>query len=102
MHIEYEDDELRRLAAGEIDHVKRWPPQVTTRFLQRVQQIAAATDERDLRHLKSLRVEQLKGKERRGQSSLRLNDQYRLIVRFDTRDDGRITVVIDGLDYHKG
>jgi len=102
VRIEFEDDELRRLAYGEIRHVKRWPPEVTTRFYMRIQQLRSATDERALRALKSLHLEQLKGKDRRGQSSIRLNQKYRLIVRFYTDAGGRVTVIIDGLDYHKG
>lgn len=72
------------------------------RFHMRIQQLAAATDERDLRNLKSLHLEQLKGRERKGQSSIRIDHQYRLILRFYSDDHGRVTVVIDGLDYHKG
>ncbi|WP_168581658.1 type II toxin-antitoxin system RelE/ParE family toxin [Gephyromycinifex aptenodytis] len=102
MRIEYEDDELRRLATGEIRNLKRWPTTVTKLFHRRIATIAAATDERDLRELRALHLEQLKGPQRSGQSSIRLDRQYRLILRFYTDDHGRVTVIIDGLNYHKG
>lgn len=33
---------------------------------------------------------------------IRLDQQYRLILRFYTDSQGRVTVIVDGLDYHKG
>ncbi|MCG7296685.1 type II toxin-antitoxin system RelE/ParE family toxin [Corynebacterium afermentans] len=35
-----------------------------------------------------------------GTSSIRLNKQYRLVIRFETSEDGRITVVVEMVDYH--
>ncbi|WP_029210890.1 MULTISPECIES: type II toxin-antitoxin system RelE/ParE family toxin [Arsenicicoccus] len=102
MRLEFEDDELRRLAAGEIQDVKRWPPAVTKMFHRRIQFLAGAADDRDLRAMKSLHLEQLKGNRWRGHSSIRLDQQYRLILRFYTDSQGRVTVIVDGLDYHKG
>ena len=66
---------------------------------RKLQLIAAATDERDLRNLKSLNYEKLKGK-RSGQRSIRLNKQFRLIlVLDDSRTPSRVIVV--GIeDYH--
>lgn len=48
-------------------------------FRKRIQQIRAASDEREFYKLRSLRFEKLGGK-RQHQHSMRLNDQYRLIV----------------------
>src|SRR5207249_4009525 len=48
-------------------------------YRKRMQQIRAAADERDLYALKSLHFEKLKGK-RANQGSVRLNDQWRLIL----------------------
>ena len=61
--------------------------------------LRAATDERDLHAMRSLRLEQLKGN-RAGTSSIRLNDQFRLIIRFKTNDEGRMVIVIEMVDYH--
>ena len=49
--------------------------------------------------MKSLHLEQLRG-DRLGTSSIRLNKQYRLVIRFETSEDGRIAVVIEMVDYH--
>lgn len=99
MRLIFEDDELRRLAFEESYRTKRWPAEVTLAYRRRIQQIVAAVDERDLRRLKSLRLEQLKGS-RQGTSAIRINDKYRLVVRFESDEAGRVTVIIDGLDYH--
>lgn len=100
MRIEYEDDELCRLAAGEITYVKRWPPSVTQIFYRRIQLIEAAVDERGLRAMKALHFEKLQGKSWAGCWSIRFDKKYRLILRFTTDAAGRITVIVDGLDYH--
>ena len=52
------------------------------------------TDEQDLRSLKSLRYEKLKGA-RFGQHSLRLNKQWRLILRPEQNQDGTTTAVVE-------
>jgi proteic killer suppression protein len=49
--------------------------------------------------MKGLRMERLKG-DRQGQSSMRLNDQYRLILTFRTEGD-RVAVLLEVVDYHK-
>ena len=61
--------------------------------------IAEAVDERDLYALKGLRYEKLKG-DRAGERSLRLNDQWRLIVRPVSEADGRVMLIIEIVDYH--
>jgi proteic killer suppression protein len=64
-----------------------------------MQQIRSATNENDLRALKSLRFEKLKG-QRKHEYSLRLNDQYRLIFEIE-KGDGPNTIVVKGIeDYH--
>jgi proteic killer suppression protein len=50
-------------------------------FRKKMQAIRGAEDERDLRTQKSNHFEELQGK-RKGQYSIRLNDQYRLIIQF--------------------
>lgn len=56
--------------------------------------LVAAVDERDVRQLKSRRLEQLKG-DRKGQSSLRLHEGHRLIVTFRTEPAGRVVAVVE-------
>lgn len=63
-----------------------------------MQWIRAAPDERDFYRMKSLHYEKLKGK-RSHQRSMRLNDQYRLILEIE-EIKGRTLVVISIEDYH--
>lgn len=99
MHVEYMDDELRLLACDPTLRTSKWAPNVTKAYRRRIQQLHAAVDERDLRALKSLHLEKLKG-DRNGTWSLRIDMQYRLILRFRTEESGRIAIVIEAVDYH--
>lgn len=68
-------------------------------FRKRMQLIRSAADERDLYAMKSLHFEKLQG-DRSHQRSLRLNDQWRLIVEL-RKSDHKTVVVIKGIeDYH--
>ncbi len=50
--------------------------------------------------MRSLHLEKLDGR-RNGQHSIRLNVQWRAILRFEsTETDGTTTVVIEIIDYH--
>jgi proteic killer suppression protein len=61
--------------------------------------IKSAKDERDLRAMKSLRYEKLKGK-RKHQRSLRVNNQWRVIVE-RVEEAGRVRLSIVSVeDYH--
>lgn len=64
-----------------------------------MQVLVAARDERDLYALKSLHFEKLKGG-RSGQHSIRLNEQWRLIVTLEETDQGRIVNIVEIVDYH--
>lgn len=68
-------------------------------FITVVDGIEAAPDERDFYELRSLRFEKLKGK-LKGKRSLRLNDQYRLIVSLETDEKGKYVLIWQIDDYH--
>ena len=68
-------------------------------FRMRMQAIRAATNETDFYALKSLHFEKLKGN-RKNQHSMRLNQQFRLIVEIEKGVPGNTIVVIDIEDYH--
>ncbi|WP_211461033.1 type II toxin-antitoxin system RelE/ParE family toxin [Collimonas silvisoli] len=72
---------------------------IVTMYRKRLQLIRAAADERAFYALKSLHFEKLKG-DRAGQYSMRLNDQWRLIIELVTDSNGKTVVVIDIADYH--
>ena len=75
------------------------PPDVVRAFRKRVQFIRGAADERDLRSWKSNRFKKLKG-DRDHQHSMRLNDQWRLILEIKDADPKNIVVVVSVEDYH--
>jgi proteic killer suppression protein len=76
---------------------------VVRAFRKRMQLVRAALDERDLYSLKSARFEKLEGK-RQHQHSMRLNDQYRLILEIlkeNPRDrKNKVIKIVSIEDYH--
>ena len=61
----------------------------------RLTQLDAATNIGDLRYPPSNRLEALKGR-RKGQWSIRINDQWRVCFRFEVQDAFDVEIV----DYH--
>lgn len=76
-----------------------FPLSVVRVYRKRIAFIRGAPDERDFYAMKSLHFEKLKG-ERTGQFSMRLNDQWRLILEFLSSQNGKVVVVISIEDYH--
>lgn len=72
--------------------------EVARAFRRRMQFIRAAIDERAFYAMKSLHYEKLKGN-RSQERSMRLNDQWRLILRIEIAAERRV-VVISIEDYH--
>lgn len=99
MLVDFEDESLRRLYEDKNFRVPRIGPELTKAYRRRLQVVVAAVDERDLRNMRSNRFEKLSG-DRDGSWSLRLNDQWRLIVRLEDRAEGRFVVVTEIVDYH--
>ncbi len=98
MIIEFQNEDCDRL---EIDpsFTKGLPPGVVKAYRMRIQAIRAAIDERTFYAMKSWHYKSLQGK-RNHQKSIRLNDQYRLIVELEDRNNGKCVVVIGVEDYH--
>ncbi len=99
MRVEFEDEDLRRLYTDARFRIPRFGPDVTKQFRKKVAFLYAAADERDLYAYRALRFEKLAG-DRVGQHSIRLNDQWRLIIRLARDDAGRLLVVVEVVDYH--
>lgn len=79
----------------------RYPHEVVEAFFDKVAAIRAARDENDLRALKSLHFEKLQGERgARGERSIRLNRQFRLILRLETDEQGKLVCILDIEDYH--
>lgn len=98
MKIRFSDDKLAKLYS-EGSKSKEYPEGIRETFLKRVRTIESAADERDLRALKSLHFEKLKGMKNR--YSVRLNDQWRLMLRFEKDSDGKTVVLIE-INRHYG
>jgi proteic killer suppression protein len=98
MNAIFKNDNLDKL---EIDATfdGGWESGIVKAFRKRMQQIRAAGDERDFYNLKSLHFEKLSGK-RKHQYSMRLNDQWRLIVELEGSGESKKVVVICIEDYH--
>ena len=97
MDIRFRKNSLDRLETGNGDG--DWPPAVVKVYRRRIQFIRDARDERDFRKMKSLRFEKLKGS-RKHQWSMRLNDQWRLILEFEGKGDDKVVCIVDIADYH--
>lgn len=76
-----------------------FPAAIVSAYRTRMQTIRAAPDERVFYALKSLHFEKLKGK-RDHQHSMRLNDQWRLIVELEGKAPDKVVVLVDLEDYH--
>lgn len=99
MRITYANDELRLIAEDPTCVPSRWGRDLVRAYRKKIGILSAATDERDLYAMRSLHLERLSG-DRSGTSSIRLNDQFRMILTFHTEEDGRVVVVLDVVDYH--
>ena len=90
----YRDRRTRAFAAGEI--VKAFEG-IRAQAETRLEVLDAATSLRDLAALRSNRLEALKG-DRKGQYSIRINEQYRICFAWARGEDGPTNVEIT--DYH--
>jgi len=97
MNVRHADKKLERL---EVDpgYTGGFGRDVIRAFRKVMQWIRAAADERDFYAMKSLHYEKLKGR-RAHQRSMRLNDQFRLILEIEIVND-RTIVVVSVEDYH--
>jgi proteic killer suppression protein len=100
MRVKFFDKNLDRL-----DTDAKWTggfsESLVTAFRRRMQQIRSAVDERSFYELRSLHFEKLQGS-RSHQRSMRLNDQWRLILQFEESPDGgpKTAVIVAIEDYH--
>ena len=93
------DQKLEALYAHE-KGAHRVDPPVLEAFFEVVAAVQAAKDPQDLRALRSLHYEKLKG-DRKGDRSLRLHKGWRLIVREKRDGQGMYIEIVDIDDYHR-
>jgi proteic killer suppression protein len=98
MEVSFKDSSLDRL---EIDATfsAGLGDALVKAYRRAMQHIRAATDERTLYSRRSFRFEKLSG-DRVGQHSMRLNDQWRLIVEIQGEAPNKTIHVIEIVDYH--
>jgi toxin HigB-1 len=98
LQIEFKNADLDRLETDS-RFTAGFGPDVVKAFRRRIQAIRAANDERDLAAVRGNNFEKLKGN-RSQQYSMRLNDQWRLILEIRKATPKNIVVVINIEDYH--
>jgi proteic killer suppression protein len=91
--VRYRDASLERLRKGSGDG--GYPAGVAKAFRKRMQAVEAAPDERLLRTWKSLHFEKYGD-----QYSIRLNDQWRLLLDFEGEAPNKVFVIVAITDYH--
>jgi toxin HigB-1 len=98
LDVDYKDETLRKAEidpAADCGHGEA----ATNGFRKRMQSIRAALDERDFYAQKSLHFEKLQGK-RDHQRSMKINDQWRLIVEIVGKAPNKKVWIIGIEDYH--
>jgi toxin HigB-1 len=96
LRVEYRDEVLRQLAE-EFDFAPgTLSRDVVKSYRKKIQLIAAAKDEGDLYALRCLRLEKSQGVGQ-GNSSIRLDGQFRLVLAFVT-DIDRVAVILEIAD----
>lgn len=99
MRIEFGDDDLRRLYEDENFHHPRLGADLVRQYRKKVNFLYSASDLRDVANYRALRFEKLQG-DRDGQHSIRLNEQWRLILLVSSDDEGQVLEVVEIMDYH--
>jgi len=98
VHFEFKARNLLLLYTEEKD-AHRYPPDVVEGFFEVMAIIDNAKNESDIRAFKYLHFEKLRGS-RAGQHSLKLNKQFRLIVKIEEDEHGKLLWIIEIVDYH--
>jgi len=99
VRLSFRDSSLERLYYDSTFRHPRIGTDLTRAYRKKVGLLAAASTPAELRSHKALRLEKLVG-DRAGLHSIRLNDQWRVLLEF-TVDDGVHSVVIVRItDYH--
>src|SRR5437763_605416 len=98
MEVTFKDDSLDRLET-DASYSAGFGGGIVNAYRRAMQHIRAAADERTFYTRRSFRFEKLHG-DREGQHSMRLNDQWRLIVELRSVGARKTVHVIEIVDYH--
>lgn len=100
MRFRFANRRLERLYTEERG-ARRYPAPVVEAFFEVMAVIEAAASEQDLRNLKHLHFEKLKGR-RKHQRSLALHGGWRLVVQLLEDREGPYLLIEEIVDYHGG
>jgi len=95
--VRFGDRKLERLEA-DAGYSAGFGWDIVKAFRKRMQFIRAAASERDFYAAKLLHFEKLSGA-MAGQHSMRLNDQFRLVLRIE-KEPTKVVVIVELVDYH--
>lgn len=98
MRFQFKDKNLHLLYTEE-KNAHRYPIKVVDAFFDVMAIISSAENENDIRAFKQLHFEKLKGN-RKDQISLRLKEQFRLIIQLEKDNNGKTIWIIEIVDYH--
>lgn len=98
MRFQFKDKNLQFLYTEE-KNAHRYPAKVIDAFFDVMAIISSAENENDIRAFKQLHFEKLKGN-RKDQISLRLKEQFRLIIQLEKDKNGKTIWIIEIVDYH--
>lgn len=99
MEYEFNDEKTYLRLLTDARYTAGFPSHAVSKFRMRIQQITAAINEKDFYQSKGLHFEKLKG-DRSHQCSMKLNDQWRLILELKEREGRKIVCVVAIEDYH--
>jgi len=94
----HRDESLERLER-DASYTAGYDAAMVKAFRKRMWAIRNAVDERDFRAMKSAHFEKLAG-DREGQHSMRLNDQWRLILEIEGKGANKRITIVEITDYH--
>ena len=97
MDVEFDDKYLEQVEA-DARATGGYAAAIVKAFRRRMQMIRAALDEREFYAMKSLHFEKMRSNP--NYHSMRLNDQYRLIVELKSESQVRKVVIVGIEDYH--
>ena len=97
MDVDFKDAAYDRLETDP-EYTAGFSSAVVSAYRKRMQFIRDALDERDFYAMRSMRFEKLKGK-RKHQYSMRLNNQWRLILELLNRDGRKVVLIVQIEDY---
>jgi len=98
MKVEFHNSELEDMAYDS-GYKGKWDAKVVRAYRKTVNFVEQAGDRKDLYAYRALHLEKLKG-QRKHQHSMRINDQYRLIVELRSADGRETVTIVDIEDYH--